>query len=85
MYQKEGYFEASITPGFWRHKWRPIQFILIGDDFGVNNMGKKHAEHLASVLKITMKYQRIGKAKTFQALTKYGTMHRGIVAELADC
>ena len=25
---KEGYFEASTTPGIWSHKWLPIQFIF---------------------------------------------------------
>jgi hypothetical protein len=31
----EGYYEAAATPGLWCHKWRPIQFCLIADDFGV--------------------------------------------------
>ena len=33
--EKEGYYEARTTPGLWRHKWRPIQFFLVVDDFGV--------------------------------------------------
>lgn len=49
--EKAGYFEAATTPGLWKHKWRPIQFVLIVDDFGVEYVGKQHAEHLASVLK----------------------------------
>ena len=32
--EKEGYYEARNTPGLWRHKWRPIQFISVVDDFG---------------------------------------------------
>ena len=28
-----GYYETATTPGFWRHKWRPIIFVLIVDDF----------------------------------------------------
>ena len=44
-------FEASTTPGLWCHKWQPILFMLIVDDFGVKYVGRKHAEHLASVLK----------------------------------
>jgi hypothetical protein len=31
----EGFYEAASTPGLWRHKWRPLQFCLIVDDFGV--------------------------------------------------
>ena len=46
-----GYFEAPTTPGLWRHTWRPVQFVLIVDDFGVEYVGKKHADHLLSVLK----------------------------------
>jgi len=37
---KAGYYEAAATPGLWRHKWRPIQFVLIVDDFGVEYVGK---------------------------------------------
>jgi len=49
--EKEGYYETATTPGLWRHKWRPIQFCLIVDDFGVEYVGREHAEHLASILK----------------------------------
>jgi hypothetical protein len=45
-----GYHEAPTTPGLWRHVWRPIQFVLIVDDFGVEYVGKKHVDHLLSVL-----------------------------------
>ena len=48
---KAGYFEAPTTPGLWRHSWRPIQFVLIVDDFGVEYVGKQHANHLLSILK----------------------------------
>ena len=33
--EKEGYYETETTPGLWHHKWRPIMFCLIVDDFGV--------------------------------------------------
>jgi hypothetical protein len=42
----EGYYEAESTPGLWRHKWRPIQFCLIVDDFGVEYVGIEHFDHL---------------------------------------
>ena len=54
--EKEGYYEARTTLGLWRHKWRPIQFCLIVDDFGVEYVGKEHAYHLATILK---KYHNI--------------------------
>ncbi|KAL7525791.1 hypothetical protein ACHAWF_001507, partial [Thalassiosira exigua] len=30
-----GYFEAPTTPSLWRHTWRPVEFVLIVYDFGV--------------------------------------------------
>jgi hypothetical protein len=47
----EGYYEAKSTPGLWRHKWHPIQFCLIVDDFGVEYVGIEHLNHLRNVLK----------------------------------
>ena len=49
--EKEGYYEARTTPCLWRHKWRQIQFCLVVDDFGVEYVGKQHADHLATILK----------------------------------
>jgi hypothetical protein len=47
----EGYYKVATTPGLWRHKWRPIQFCLIVDDFGVEYMGIEHFNHLLNLLK----------------------------------
>ena len=46
-----GYFECPRTPGLWKHKWRPIMFVLVVDDFGVKYKGKEHAQHLYAALK----------------------------------
>ena len=46
-----GYYEAATTPGLWLHKWRPILFTLIVDDFGIEYVGERHANHLRDVLK----------------------------------
>ena len=48
--KKAGYYEAATTPGIWLHKWRPIQFVLIVDDFGIEYVGKQHALHLLKIL-----------------------------------
>ena len=37
-------------PRVWRHKWRPIQFRLFVDDFGVEYVVKQHSNHLATIL-----------------------------------
>ena len=41
-----GYYEAAITPGLWKHKWRPILFALIVDDFGIEYVRIEHFNHL---------------------------------------
>ena len=48
---KKGYYELPHTPGLWTHRWRPIAFTLIVDDFGVKYTGREHAEHLIAALK----------------------------------
>ena len=48
---KAGYKQSEYTPGFWTHKWRPISFTLVVDDFGVKYIGKEHAEHLLATIK----------------------------------
>ena len=34
-----GYYQCQHTPGLWRHKWRPILYSLVVDDFGVKYVG----------------------------------------------
>ena len=48
--EKAGYYKASTTPSLWSHKWCPIQFVLIVDDFGIKYFGKQHALHLLKIL-----------------------------------
>ena len=51
--EKSGYYEAYTKPGLWSHKWRPIQFVLIVDDFGIEYVRKQHALHLLKILEQT--------------------------------
>ena len=39
-----------MVPGLWKHKWCPVQFTLVVDDFGVKYVGKEHAQHLKNTL-----------------------------------
>ena len=41
-----GYKQSKLVPGLWKHEWRPIQFTLVVDDFGVKYVGEEHALHL---------------------------------------
>jgi hypothetical protein len=45
-----GYHQTKFTPGLWRHVTHPIQFTLVVDDFGVQFVGKEHAQHLIDAL-----------------------------------
>ncbi len=47
----EGFYEAASTPGLWRHKWGPLQFCLIVDDFGIEYVGIEHFNFLLNLLK----------------------------------
>ena len=47
---KHGYYEVHHTPGYWRHMWRPIDFTLVIDDFGVGYEDNEHALHLLQTL-----------------------------------
>ena len=49
--EPHGYAPCCHTPGLWRHKWRPILFSLVVDDFGVKYVGRAHAEHLVTTLR----------------------------------
>jgi hypothetical protein len=40
-----------VTPGYWKHEWRPISFALVVDDFGVKYIRKEHVHHLIKTLK----------------------------------
>ena len=48
---KHGYYEVRHTPGYWRHTWRPIDFTLVVDDFGVGYKNNEHALHLLQTLR----------------------------------
>ena len=48
--KRHDYYQCPITPGLWRHNWRPIMFCLLVDDFGIEYVGERHALHLKSVL-----------------------------------
>ena len=45
------YYEVHHTPGYWQHMWRPIDFTLVVDDFGVGYEENEHALHLLQTLR----------------------------------
>ena len=47
---KRGYHQSKLVPGLWSHKWRPVQFTLVVNNFRVKYVGKTHALHLKQTL-----------------------------------
>ncbi len=47
---KEGYLQSQIVPGFWKHKNKPIQFVLVVDNFGIKYLKQKDLDHLIRLL-----------------------------------
>ena len=48
--EPKGYYQCRHTPGLWRHKWKPILFSLVVDDFGIKYVRKEHADHLLAAI-----------------------------------
>ena len=48
---KAGYRQSKVTPGYWKHDWRPISFTLVVDDFGVKYINETDVNHLTQTLK----------------------------------
>eukprot|EP00804_Cyclotella_cryptica_P009687 CCRYP_011212-RA/>CCRYP_011212-RA protein AED:0.35 eAED:0.22 QI:0/-1/0/1/-1/1/1/0/467 len=69
-----GYYQLDATPGLWRHKWRPVMFTLIVDDFGIEYIGLSHAHHLQrppNTLDITQNWKGISTpASTSPGITQ---------------
>jgi hypothetical protein len=45
-----GYHQCTHTPGLFKHSTRPIIFSLVVNDFGVQYVGCKNAQHLADII-----------------------------------
>ncbi len=78
----EGYYKAESTPGLWHHKWCPIQFCLIIDDFGVEYVGLEHFNHLRDVLKKFHGVQFNMAGDKFAGIDINGTMQPACVASV---
>jgi hypothetical protein len=43
---KEGNLQSQTVPGFWKHKTKSIQFVLVVDDFGIKYLKQEDLDHL---------------------------------------
>ena len=39
-----------MVPEFWTHNWRPVQFTLVVDNFGVKYVREEHGIHLKNTI-----------------------------------
>jgi hypothetical protein len=47
----DGYHPTEHTHGLWKHKTRPVWFLLVVDDFGIKYIRRDNAEHLMDPIK----------------------------------
>jgi hypothetical protein len=66
---KAGYTQSAVTPGFWRHKWQPISFTLVVDNFGIKYINKADAEHLLAVLEQDYKCDKDWEGTCYLGIT----------------
>ena len=66
--EKAVYYEAAMTPGLWRHKWCPIQFVLIMDDFSIEYVENQHALHLLEIIEQHYEITLDWEGKTFAGI-----------------
>ncbi len=67
--KKAGYTQSKLTPGYWKHKWRPISFTLVVDNFGIKYIGKEHVMHLIKVLKEHYEVEEDWEGKRYLGIT----------------
>ncbi len=67
--KKAGYTQSKLTPGYWKHEWRPISFTLVVDDFGIKYIGKEHVMHLIKVLKDHYEVEEDWEGKRYLGIT----------------
>ena len=76
--EKHEFTQSKPVPWIWTHKWRPIQFTLVVNNFGAKYVGKEHAEHLISTLQeyYTITHDCEGKLYANITLDKYHQNHQ---------
>jgi hypothetical protein len=64
----KGCHPCRHTPGPWHHKWKPILFSLVVDNFGAKHMGKQNMPIIsAPAQKNNAVFPKIGKERHIAA------------------
>ena len=64
-----GYYQCRHTPGLWQHKWRPVMFSLVVDNFGIKYVGKRHADHLIACIEQHYTFLKDWEGKLYCSIT----------------
>ena len=70
-----GYYECTHTPGYWRHLWKPISWILIVDDFGIKYTNKKDIDKLLGIMGKWYKMKTDWEGLSFGGITLKWNYH----------
>ena len=68
---KRGYQQSKLVFGLWKQDWRPIQFTIVVDNFGVKYVGGKHALHLKQTLEENYKIMTEWEGTRYIGITLY--------------
>jgi hypothetical protein len=75
---KFNYYEAATTPGLWHHKWHPIMFALIANNFAIQYAGNALLDHLCQALRKHYKVSKELNGTCFAGMTlkwNYSLIH----------
>ncbi len=64
-----GYTQSKLAPGYWKHKWPPISFTLVIDNFVIKYIGKENVTHLISILKKHYEVKKDWEGRQYLGIT----------------
>ena len=80
-----GYNECPRTPGLFRHETRPIMFVLVVDDFGIQYTGQENVDHLHNCIKAQYKCTYDAKGDLFCGISlKWNYIRRFVDLSMPD-
>eukprot|EP00804_Cyclotella_cryptica_P008442 CCRYP_003953-RC/>CCRYP_003953-RC protein AED:0.43 eAED:0.43 QI:0/-1/0/1/-1/0/1/0/141 len=70
----KGYRQSSITPGFWKHDWRPISFTLCVGDLVSNMLASNMHSTFYKLSTNTTKRHKTGRVSVTSGSQSHGTI-----------
>ena len=73
------YVLCKHTPGLWKHKWIPVTFSLVVDNFGVKYVGKQHVGHLIQTIQGNYQVSTYWEVNRYCGITIKWNYHKHVV------